>query len=76
MNKKIDKKEMSQELSYREAIAEVESIVRQMQDSSVDIDKLAEMVTRATELIAQCNTKLKKAQAEVEKAVGSNQQIG
>ncbi len=63
---------MSEELSYREAISEVESIVRQMQDSSVDIDKLAEMVTRATELIAQCNNKLKKAQQEVEKAVGSN----
>ncbi len=62
---------MEEKLSYREAIAEVESIVRAMQDSTIDVDKLAQMVTRATELIAYCNAKLKKAQEEVEKAVGS-----
>lgn len=62
----------TQELSYREAIAEVEAIVRQMQDPNVDIDKLASMVTRASALIAQCNEKLRKAQAEVEKAVENN----
>ncbi len=56
-------------LSYRDAITEVENIVRAMQDSAVDVDKLAQMVSRATELIAYCNDKLKKAQTEVEKAV-------
>ncbi len=63
---------MAEELSYREAIAEVESIVRAMQDSNVDVDKLAAMVARASDLIAQCNRKLKKAQAEVEKVVENN----
>ncbi len=61
----------NENLSYREAIAEVEGIVRSMQDSTIDVDKLAEMVSRATELIAYCNDKLKKAQTEVEKAVQS-----
>ncbi|MFI3288483.1 MAG: exodeoxyribonuclease VII small subunit [Rikenellaceae bacterium] len=63
---------MAEELSYRAAIAEVEQIVRAMQDSNVDVDKLAAMVTRASELIAQCNAKLKKAQEEVEKVVENN----
>ncbi len=63
---------MTQELSYREAIAEVEQIVRAMQDANVDVDKLASMVARASELIAMCNAKLKKAQAEVEKVVENN----
>ncbi len=62
---------MEQEPTYNQAITEVESIVRQMQDSTVDVDKLAGMVTRATELIAYCNEKLKRAQTEVEKAVGA-----
>ncbi len=63
---------MEEKLTYNQAIAEVEAIVRQMQDSTVDVDKLASMVARATELIAYCNEKLKKAQVEVEKAVNNN----
>ncbi len=63
---------MENNLTYNEAIAEVEAIVRQMNESTVDVDKLASMVARATELIAYCNEKLKKAQVEVEKAVSSN----
>lgn len=65
---------MENTLTYNQAITEVEAIVRQMQDSTVDVDKLAGMVTRATELIAYCNEKLKSAQAEVEKAVGEQTQ--
>lgn len=63
---------MEQKMTYNEAIAEVEAIVRQMQDSTVDVDKLASMVARATELIAYCNEKLKRAQIEVEKAVSDS----
>lgn len=59
-------------MTYNEAITEVEAIVRKMQDSTVDVDKLASMVARATELIAYCNAKLKKAQIEVEKAVSDS----
>lgn len=60
---------MENNLTYAEAIAEVDAIVRAMQDSALDVDKLGAMVARATELIAHCNAKLKKAQTEVEKAV-------
>lgn len=63
---------MEQKMTYNEAITEVEAIVRKMQDSTVDVDKLASMVARATELIAYCNAKLKKAQIEVEKAVSDS----
>lgn len=56
-------------MTYAAAIAEVENIVRAMQDASLDVDKLGIMVARATELIGFCNEKLKKAQSDVEKAV-------
>ncbi len=67
--------ETNKELSYQEAISEVEQIVQRMQQNSVDIDQLAAMVERATSLIAKCNEKLKKAQNEVERAVEANQNI-
>lgn len=63
------------ELTYAAAIAEVENIVRAMQDATLDVDKLGAMVSRASELIAFCNAKLKKAQTEVEKAVTANDSL-
>lgn len=64
--------ENEMEMSYSQAIAEVEKIVRAMQDSSLDVDKLGEMVSRATELITLCQNKLRKAQVEVQRAVAGS----
>ncbi|MEG0032707.1 MAG: exodeoxyribonuclease VII small subunit [Mucinivorans sp.] len=61
---------MEQEMTYAQAIARVEQIVRAMQDASLDVDRLGSMVSEATALIALCQGKLKKAEAEVKKAVG------
>lgn len=61
------------EMTYSEAIAQVEQIVRAMQDASLDVDKLGAMVAEATELIATCQAKLRKAEAEVQKAVGADE---
>lgn len=61
------------EMTYSEAIARVEQIVRAMQDASLDVDKLGAMVAEATELIATCQAKLRKAEAEVQKAVGADE---
>lgn len=63
---------MEKEITYAQAIAEVEQIVRLMQDSSLDVDKLGEMVSRATELIELCQKRLKKAETEVQKAINAN----
>ena len=46
------------EMSYNEAIAETEQILRTMQGDQCDIDRLAEMTRRATELIAECRRRL------------------
>lgn len=56
-------------LSYGQAIAKVEQIVKALQDPSADVDSLASMVAQATELINYCTEKLRTAQVEVEKAV-------
>ena len=57
------------ELSYKEAITEIESILRSLREEQNNIDTLAERVARATELIAYCREKLYKAQDDVCKII-------
>ncbi|MDY3857368.1 MAG: exodeoxyribonuclease VII small subunit [Muribaculaceae bacterium] len=46
------------DMTYSEAIAEIEQILRAMQGDQCDIDKLAAMTKRATELIDSCRARL------------------
>jgi len=57
------------ELSYKTAMEELESIVAQLEDEDVDVDKLAGMIQRASELIQFCKARLMKSQEEVDKAL-------
>lgn len=50
----IDVKEMS----YREAVNELDAILKEMQSDNCDIDRLSAMTRRATELIAECRNRL------------------
>ena len=52
-------------VSYSEAMAEIESIIGQMEDGDLDIDILGEKVKRVTELIKFCKEKLHKTGEEV-----------
>ena len=56
---------MQKELSYAEAIAEVEQIVAKFANGQMDVDTMAADVKRATELIALCKARLAKAEKEV-----------
>lgn len=55
----------NKELSYSEAMAEIEKIVRAINENELDVDSLGRQVARATELIALCKAKLEKAQLEI-----------
>ena len=57
------------ELSYKEAITEIETILRSLREEQNSVDTLAERVARATELIALCRAKLRKAEEEVNKVL-------
>lgn len=46
------------ELTYAQAMAELEKILRLMQSDECDIDRLAALTRRATELIAECRSRL------------------
>ncbi|MBQ9138720.1 MAG: exodeoxyribonuclease VII small subunit [Alistipes sp.] len=54
-------------ISYTEAMAEIEQILASLQRADCDVEILAKQVERATELINICRTRLRKAQSDVEK---------
>ena len=45
-------------LTYNQAISELENILRTMQSDQCDIDRLAALTRRATELVAECRRRL------------------
>ena len=56
-------------MTYKEAIAEIEAILKSLREEQNSIDTLSERVARATELIALCREKLRKAEADVNKVL-------
>lgn len=46
------------DLSYNQAVTELEEIMRRMQGDALDIDLLAAYTRRATELLAECRRRL------------------
>ncbi len=55
------------ELTYTEAMAEVERILERIQREEVSVDTLAAEVKRATELLALCKKRLVKSEQQIEK---------
>lgn len=60
---------MSEIKSYKEAVAELESILRQMQSPDCDIDKLSVYTSRALTLLKYCKEKLTLTEQEVQKTL-------
>ena len=54
-------------MTYAEAMAEIEKTLGRLRSEEMDVDSLAAEVKRATELIASCKAKLRKAEADVTK---------
>ena len=57
------------ELTDAEAMAELEKILGRLRSEEMNVDGLAAEVKRATELIASCKARLRKAEADVNKVL-------
>lgn len=57
------------ELTYAEAMAEIEKILGRLRSEEMNVDGLAAEVKRATDLIASCKARLRKAEADVNKVL-------
>lgn len=55
-----------EELSFKDALQEIEQILEQIEGEEVDIDELAGSLGRAASLLEVCRSKIRKAEAEVE----------
>jgi exodeoxyribonuclease VII small subunit len=55
------------ELSYNEALSEIEEILEQMENEEMDVDDLSEKVKRVSQLILKCRKKLTQTEEDVEK---------
>ena len=54
------------EFSFNNSMAEIEEILKTIEDGDPDIDKLAVKVKRASELIKLCQKKLRETEEEIE----------
>lgn len=52
-------------LSYAEAMAEIERTLQRFRSEELSVDELAEKVKHTSALIAECRARLKKAEEEI-----------
>lgn len=55
------------QLSYNEAVDEIESIISKIENQELNIDELSANVKRVAELLNFCKLKLKNTEEEVQK---------
>jgi exodeoxyribonuclease VII small subunit len=53
------------EFSFNQAVVEIEKILRNIESGDLDVDKLAVEVKKASELIRQCQKKLRTTEEEI-----------
>jgi len=53
-------------LSYNQAISQIEEILRKVEEDELDVDELAAWAKKANELIQICKVKLRTAEKEIE----------
>ena len=61
-----------EKISYSEAVAEIELILKRMESNGVDIDNLSVDVSRASKLIEMCREKLLKTESDVNKILNKD----
>ena len=61
--------EATTEVGYASAMAEIESILRELESTSVDVDHLGERVQRASVLISLCRDRIQHARLQIDQVV-------
>lgn len=60
-------------MKYEEALNQLETIVRKMEQGEYDIDELTEQLKKAQQLIKLCRDKLTKTDKEIKKILDKNE---
>jgi exodeoxyribonuclease VII small subunit len=56
-----------EKISYSDAVREIESILQKIEEGKLDVDELAEKVSRVTELLKVCRDKLYRTESQLGK---------
>ncbi len=56
-----------EQLKYEQALSQLETIVRKMENNEFDLDELAVQLKEAQKLIKLCRDKLTKTEADIQK---------
>ena len=59
-----------EQLGYADALAELETILDRLEHDEPDVDRVADDVARAAELVAHCRSRITAARLRVEDVVG------
>ena len=59
-------------VKYEQAFAELQTIVRRMENDELDIDQMSEQLRRAQQLIRLCKDKLTRTDEEIKRILDEN----
>lgn len=59
----------SDDLGYADALDELDEILRELEGSDVDVDRLADRVARAADLIALCRDRIGSARLRIDEVI-------
>jgi len=62
-------------ISYREAILEIEEIISKIENQETDVDEMTSQVKRVSQLIKLCKDKLYKTETEVQKVLDGMNEV-
>lgn len=65
----------SKQLTYSQALTELEEIINEIESEEINIDVLAERVKRASYLIKFCKGRLRNTEEEVKKVLSEIEEI-
>lgn len=66
---------MEKELSFETALENLETIVKELESGSIELDKAIEKYTEAMKLVKLCNDKLNTATEKVNKILTENGEL-
>jgi len=56
-----------EKISYSDAVSEIESILQKIEEGKLDVDELADKVSRVTDLLKICRDRLYRTEAQLGK---------
>lgn len=64
------------ELSFSEAMEQLESVLRRIESDEIDVDQLGRELSRAAQLLEVCRKKIRRAEVEVRQIVEQIEEDG